>query len=144
MAIQKLAHFSVRTTDLEASRKFYCDVLGFVEGYRPSFNFPGLWLYRGGDEAEFGVVHIIGADVNDTSGLKDYLGDKPLASLQGGGAIDHIAFLATELIEIRNKLKENSIEFKERTVPDLHLHQLFVDDPSGITIELNFPVEEVQ
>jgi len=142
VAIQKLAHFSVRTTDLEASRKFYCDVLGFKEGYRPSFDFPGLWLYLGGDEADFGAVHIIGVDMTDSEGLKAYLGDKPLDSLQGGGAVDHIAFLATGLSAIRSKLAEHSIDFKERTVPDLGLHQLFVEDPSGITLELNFPAAE--
>jgi hypothetical protein len=28
-------------------------------------------------------------------------------------------------------------------VPDLHLHQVFLEDPSGVTIELNFPAHEV-
>jgi catechol 2,3-dioxygenase-like lactoylglutathione lyase family enzyme len=73
MPINKLAHFSVRTPDLEASKQFYAEVLGFREGFRPPFRFPGVWLYRGGDEAEFGVVHLIGIDKNDPSGLKDYL-----------------------------------------------------------------------
>jgi catechol 2,3-dioxygenase-like lactoylglutathione lyase family enzyme len=50
MAINKLAHFSVRTTDIEASRKFYVEVLGFRVGFRPPFQFPGLWLYQGEDE----------------------------------------------------------------------------------------------
>ena len=49
MPINKLAHFSVRTTALDASRRFYCNVLGFQEGFRPPFDFPGIWLYRGGD-----------------------------------------------------------------------------------------------
>ncbi|MFZ9740235.1 MAG: glyoxalase, partial [Prochlorotrichaceae cyanobacterium] len=29
-----------------------------------------------------------------------------------------------------------------RTVPDLGLHQVFLEDPSGVTIELNFPAAE--
>ena len=60
MPILKLAHFSVRTTALDQLRKFYTDVLGFRNGFRPPFKFPGHWLYRGGDEADFGVVHLIG------------------------------------------------------------------------------------
>jgi hypothetical protein len=31
---------------------------------------------------------------------------------------------------------------RERTVPSLGLHQLFLDDPNGIVIELNYPAAE--
>ena len=41
MPIHKLAHFSVRTGALDASRRFYCNVLGLREGFRPPFDFPG-------------------------------------------------------------------------------------------------------
>lgn len=142
MPITKLAHLSVRTTSVEASRQFYVDILGFKEGYRPAFKFPGLWLYRGGDEADYGIVHIIGIDKNDPQGLKDHLGDKAESSLSGSGAVDHIAFLATGLADMRQRLKQAGLQSRERTVPDLGLHQVFVEDPSGITIELNFPATE--
>lgn len=144
MPIRKLAHYSVRTTDLEASRLFYTRVLGFKEGFRPPFDFPGIWLYRGGDEAEFGVVHIIGIDPNDRQGLVDYLGDKDESSLRGSAAVDHLAFLATDLEGMRETLAREHLEHRERTVPDLGLHQMFLEDPSGITIELNFPAAEAQ
>ena len=144
MPISKLAHFSVRTTDLEASRHFYTRVLGFKEGFRPAFKFPGIWLYRGGDEADYGVVHIIGIDPNDPAGLVEYLGDKDMSSLRGSAAVDHVAFLATNLREMRETLRRENLEFRERTVPDLGLHQVFLEDPSGVTIELNFPAAEAQ
>lgn len=144
MAISKLAHFSVRTTDLDASRRFYCNVLGFHEGYRPAFDFPGAWLYRGGDEADFGTVHLIGIDPGDPAGLVAYLGDKEEQSLRGSAAVDHLAFLATDLPDTHRRLREAALEFRERTVPSLGLHQLFVEDPSGITIELNFAAAEAQ
>ena len=142
MAVNKLAHFSVRTTALDASRQFYCEVLGFRVGFRPPFPFPGLWLYRGGDEADFGVVHLIGIDKDDPSGLKAYLGDKDEGSLYGSAAVDHLAFLATDLVDMHDRLRQQRIDFRERTVPSLGLHQLFVEDPSGITIELNYPAAE--
>lgn len=142
MPIAKLAHFSVRTTSIEASRRFYMDILGFKEGFRPAFNFPGVWLYMGGDEADYGVVHIIGIDKNDPQGLTAYLGDKAESSLTGSGAVDHLAFLATDLATMRQRLKKAALEYRERTVPDLGLHQVFVEDPSGVTIELNFPAAE--
>ena len=142
MPINKLAHFSVRTTDIEASKRFYIEVLGFTEGFRPPFEFPGLWLYRGGDEADYGVVHIIGIDRNDPEGLKAYLGDKPEDSLHGSAAVDHLAFLASDLLEMHRRLNNAGLAFRERTVPSLGLHQVFVEDPSGVTIELNFPAHE--
>jgi catechol 2,3-dioxygenase-like lactoylglutathione lyase family enzyme len=144
MPINKLAHFSVRTTDLEASRSFYTRVLGFKDGFRPAFKFPGIWLYRGGDEADFGIVHIIGIDPNDRAGLVEYLGDKDASTLHGSGAVDHLAFLASDLRGMRQTLRQEQIEFRERTVPDLGLHQVFIEDPSGVTIELNFPAAEAQ
>ena len=67
-------------------------------GFRPPFKFPGLWLYNGGSYPDtFGVVHIIGIDPNDPSGLKEYLGDRDLTSLNGTGTVDHMAFRATGL-----------------------------------------------
>ncbi|CAB3929395.1 VOC family protein [Achromobacter insolitus] len=142
MPIRKLAHYSVRTTSLDDSRRFYTEVLGFKEGFRPEFKFPGIWLYQGGDEADFGVVHIIGIDKNDPEGLKEYLGDKDESSLYGSAAVDHLAFLATDLKDMRRRLRSANLDYRERTVPGLGLHQVFVEDPSGVTIELNYPAEE--
>ena len=44
MSIGKLDHYSIRTLDIEASRRFYTEVMGFQVGFRPLFKFPGLWL----------------------------------------------------------------------------------------------------
>jgi hypothetical protein len=33
-------------------------ILGFREGFRAPFDFPGIWLYLGDDESEFGVAPI--------------------------------------------------------------------------------------
>ena len=142
MPIAKLGHFSIRTTDLRRTCDFYRDVLGFEEGFRPPFDFPGAWLYRGGDEGDFGTVHVIGIDPDDPAGLVAYLGDKSEARLAGSGAIDHVAFLATDLPDMHRRLRQTGIAFRERTVPSLELHQIFVEDPSGVTIELNYPAAE--
>ena len=52
MPIRKLAHFSIRTSRLEESKRFYVDILGLRVGYRPPLDFPGVWLYQGDDEAD--------------------------------------------------------------------------------------------
>jgi catechol 2,3-dioxygenase-like lactoylglutathione lyase family enzyme len=138
-----LNHFSIRTVDLDACERFYCGLLGLKKGPRPPFPFPGLWLYAGEtDRYDNAAVHIIGIDRNDPEGLKKYLGDRDETGLAGSGAVDHVAFFATGLKETLDKLRANGIEGRERTVPLLGLHQVFIDDPNGIVVELNFPAAE--
>src|SRR3954451_16831798 len=138
-----LSHYSIRTTDLDGTRHFYESVLGLTVGPRPDFPFPGLWLYRG-DHADMtnAAVHVIGMDRNDPEGLKKYLGDRDPQSLQGSGAVDHVAFFATGLAGMRAHLRNLGVSARERTVPDLGLHQVFLDDPNGVVIELNYPAAE--
>ncbi len=138
-----LNHFSIRSLDLPACERFYCGLLGLQVGPRPPFPFPGLWLYAG-DTTQWAnaVVHIIGIDRNDPEGLKQYLGDRDESSLHGTGAVDHVAFFSTGLADTLQRLKSQGIECRERTVPLLGLHQVFVDDPNGVVVELNFPAAE--
>jgi hypothetical protein len=35
-----------------------------------------------------------------------------------------------------------NVSYFERTVPAVGLHQVFIKDPNGVTIELNFPASE--
>jgi catechol 2,3-dioxygenase-like lactoylglutathione lyase family enzyme len=144
MPIGRLDHYSIRTLDLAASERFYTQVIGFQVGPRPPFPFPGIWLYNGAPTpGSNGVVHIIGIDVNDAQGLIDYLGDIDLDKLNDGtGTVDHIAFLATDRVSLVTRCAAHHIEIRERTVPSLGLHQVFMEDPSGVTIELNYPASE--
>jgi catechol 2,3-dioxygenase-like lactoylglutathione lyase family enzyme len=136
-------HFSIRSADLPACERFYCGLLGLQVGPRPPFPFPGLWLYQGDTSVwANAAVHIIGYDPHDAAGLKAYLGDRDPASLQGTGTVDHLAFFATGLAETQARLAAQGVPVRERTVPLLGLHQLFLDDPNGVVIELNFPAEE--
>ena len=138
-----LNHFSIRTLDLEATRVFYERVLGLTVGPRPPFPFPGLWMYSG-DHGDVGnaVVHIIGMDPNDPEGLKRYLGDRDASSLHGSGAVDHVAFFADGLAAMLERLRGLGVPVRERTVPAIGLHQLFLDDPNGVVVELNYPAAE--
>jgi hypothetical protein len=71
--------------------------------------------------------------------LKEYLGDRPNYT-PGSGMVDHVAFYGTGFDQIRGKLVEAGLDFTERKVPSVDLQQLFVADPSGIVVELNFPL----
>lgn len=140
MKVGKLDHYTIRTTDLDASRKFYTEVMGFTVGHRPPFKFPGLWIYNGGSFPDtYGVVHIIHVDPNDKEALNAYMGDRyDVSMMQGTGTVDHMAFRATGFQETKTKLRGMNIPFREATVPALGLHQVFLEDPSDVTIELNF------
>ena len=138
-----LNHISLRTTDLEATRAFYVDLLGLQEGPRPEFPFPGYWLYQGPTDAYANAaVHLIGIDPRDPSGLEGYLGDRDEALLRGSGAVDHVAFFATGLAPMRATLARLGMAAQERSVPGIGLHQVFVNDPNGIVVELNYPAAE--
>jgi len=137
MPIDTLDHYSVRTADVEKTRSFYEDAIGLRTGPRPDFPFPGAWMYAG----EHAVVHIIGIDPTDSSGLVDYLGAR--GNDEDTGALDHVAFAASDFEAMRKHFAARRIDFRERNVPGLNLRQIFVVDPNGVTIELNFrvPVE---
>src|ERR1700693_3216118 len=137
MAIVKPAHYSIRATDLGRSQRFYTEVLQLRVGFRPPFNFPGVWLYPDQDESELGIVHLIGVDPASREGLRDYLGERHVEGLQGSGSVDHLAFLATDWPGMRQRCDALGVRYREQHVPALDLLQVFLVDPSGVTIELN-------
>ncbi len=119
MAVQTLDHFTINTTDLQRSVAFYTDVLGLRAGDRPAFDFPGAWLYCG----DRPVVHLIGRDG---------------PAQMGTGTLDHVAFRANDVQTYRERLLRREAAFTERDVPGMPLHQVILEDPNGVTIELNF------
>jgi catechol 2,3-dioxygenase-like lactoylglutathione lyase family enzyme len=48
ISVGLLDHYNVSTRKLKETVQFYEDVLGFVNGPRPQFDFPGAWLYSAG------------------------------------------------------------------------------------------------
>jgi catechol 2,3-dioxygenase-like lactoylglutathione lyase family enzyme len=139
MPLTRLEHFLIQTADLEATRDWYVRVLGFSEGPHPDFKFPVVWLYLG----EQDVIHLTqgGKDVSDNR-LK-YLGQQSHET-QGSGVIDHMAFRCTGLRDMMQHLKDCGIAFRQRQVDDQGLYQLFLLDPNGVKIELNYANAEAQ
>jgi len=138
MAIVKPTHYGIRATDLDRSQRFYTEVLQLRVGFRPPCDFPGVWLYPDQDESEFGAVHLIGVDPVRRERLRDYLGDRPVEHLLGSGSVDHIAFLASDWPGMRQRCDASGVRYHKRHVPSLGLLQVFLVDPSGLTIELNY------
>ena len=134
MSLSSLDHCSIRTAKLVETRDFYVEALGMDDGDRPDFPFPGNWLYVEGHA----VVHLVGIDPDDPSGLEEYLGAVDLDDLDGSGAVDHLAFRAKRSADLTARLDRLGVAYRERKVPDMDLFQIFLEDPNGVTIELNY------
>ncbi len=129
MGLDALNHYTIKPADLETTREFYVDVLGLEVGYRPPLPFPGYWLYCGGQP----TLHLIGPRESDAH----------LPRERGAtGLLDHIAFSATGLPEMRERLAQRRIEHEERIVPRDRQTQIFLYDPNGVAVELNYPPQE--
>jgi catechol 2,3-dioxygenase-like lactoylglutathione lyase family enzyme len=142
--IGRLTHYSVRAKDLGASTAFYTKALGLCVGPRPPFGFPGVWLYPARDEirSEQGCVHLIGD--GDAAARDGYLGPRPNAEASATGALDHIAFLAEDWPACRERLDALGVPFTERLIPVLGVRQVFLADPDGVVIELNYDVAAIR
>lgn len=130
MALERLDHYTLRMAPdaLQATRDFYIDVLGLTEGERPPFTFPGYWLYVAGRP----VVHLAGSNAAEAQ--------EPRPT----GQLDHVAFHATGLSDMLAKLDRLGCAYEQRTVPLLDLHQVFLTDPNGVKIELNYAAGEAE
>jgi len=132
MPLTELNHYFVRANDLEKTKDFYCDVLGFEVMPRPNFPFPGYWLgINGKIQVHVGLAGVKNQEVY-------YLGTPKNAATDNSGVIDHIAFLASEPEKFVKKFKSMGAQYRPRSLPESELFQLFIKDPNGLTIELNF------
>src|SRR5580765_6782434 len=133
MEIKRVDHYSIRTHDLEASKRFYAEVIGLRPGPRPPFNFPGYWMYSGEPPADlnnparnYGIVHLMGFNKDDPGSLDAYVGARKGEIGEGTGALDHVAFAASGRDAMLDRCRTNHVEFIERDVPILGLRQVFI------------------
>ena len=99
MGVAAMNDFTVLSNDLEATRRFYCDLFGFKVGWRPPFQFPGWWLYADDDTPILHVIH-----------QNDLPKDR-------GGVLDHMAFSAKDLPGTVETLKREGIEYEFGACP---------------------------
>lgn len=118
IGLKRMHHVSFAVTDLEASKQFFCGVLGLPEDERPAFNFPGAWLAVGDRQ-----IHLI-AD--------EHAGRVAGERISRG---DHLAMEVADLNVVKARLRECGIEFVEGGNERLGMSQAFCSDPDGHTIE---------
>ena len=129
MPLTDLNHVAIRTLDLEKTNKFYTEVLGMKFAKRPQMDFPGSWLQIG----EGTMIHVLAGDAAyDIEGKF-----RPV-----GGAVDHISIGAKGYDEFSRRFAELGLDWREMALPDAGIMQLFLRDPNGILIELNFSAKQ--
>ena len=121
MPIDGFQHVNIRTTDIDRARDFYVRALGLRVGDRPPFSSSGYWLYLGAHP----IVHLV-------------LRPEGEPHAAGSGNVDHVAFHGVDLDGTRESLRAAGIPFREAVVPRDNAVQLFIHDPDGLKVELNF------
>jgi catechol 2,3-dioxygenase-like lactoylglutathione lyase family enzyme len=118
-------HVTLICADLEATRRFYVDVIGMKSVARPAFNFPGLWF-------ELAGVLIHATEQSPESGP---------AGWKKGGTITarchHIAFAVDDVSKSLAIVQKRGVPIASplQTRPD-GFRQLYVYDPDGHLVEL--------
>ena len=140
MRLTHIEHFLVAADDIDATRDWYARILGMQPGPHPDFGFPVHWMYVGGVD----IVHI-GPSAKSAGDIqKQYLGRTSQNAGSGTGAIDHIAFRASGLRDMLQHLRQERVSFTQRRANGQALFQLFLHDPNGIKIELNYSADEAE
>jgi len=123
MELTGLDHVNIRTADLDGLCRFYEDVLGLVKGPRPPFAFEGAWLYCG----DLAVVHLV--ELSEPAKVDDV-------------RIEHFAFCAEGLAGFLSQLDDKGIAYQHAIVPGSGRHQVFLHDPDGNRVEIQFGSDE--
>jgi catechol 2,3-dioxygenase-like lactoylglutathione lyase family enzyme len=132
MPLQRLEHYLVLSDDIDKTRDFYRDVLGMAEGFRPELEFPGYWLYLG----DVPCIHI--AEWQSYAVWTKKVGIPISNRAAATGPVDHIAFNGTGFDELRDRLVARGLSFTENSIDDIGLRQMFLRDPNGVPLEINF------
>lgn len=128
MTIAGLNHFNIMGSRsvIDEVRDFYVDVIGLSEGWRPDFDFEGHWLYAG----DAPILHLM---VSEQESEAANNGTTPRT-----GQLDHIALTAADLVSVEARLIELGQVYKKKVIPGFNVTQLFLHDPIGLGVELNF------
>ncbi|MBN9050073.1 MAG: VOC family protein [Rhizobiales bacterium] len=125
MQVTGLFHLAIKTADLDATVAFYTQVLGLTLAPRPDFGFPGAWLAVKDGPA---IIHVYAGSPAMVDGKFPH----------GTGAVDHLSLMVKGWDDCRARIEKTGRPWREQIVPGTNLWQIFVNDPSGLLLELTF------
>lgn len=131
MPITAFDHFTIRCADLDASWAFYRDALGLRVEPRPVASTRAALVFL---ESEW-LVHLFQATPEQESIFRAAERYDLAMSEWRTGHMQHIALRATDLDELRTRLQHFGAAFREQQRGDRH--QIIVQDPDGVEIEIN-------
>ncbi|MDW3203962.1 MAG: VOC family protein [Alphaproteobacteria bacterium] len=121
MPLRRLDHVNLRTARLERMVDFYTRVLGLTQGRRPSFDFPGAWLYCDGAP----IVHLVGVDAPPSPYRRDQ-------------QLEHFAIAADDMAGFLATLEAEGIAYHAVDLPDMPITQINLSDPDGNHLHVDF------
>ena len=78
------------------------------------------------------VVHVVDISKTDEAQKPD------------SGVVHHVAFASRDFAGMKQRLQSKGMKFDTRQVPGGDLWQIFVNDPNGVLIELNYEAAKEQ
>jgi len=129
MTVEALDHFNIVTRDLDRAETFYRDLLDLETRPAPPplTHETARWLYDAGGRA---VLHLNGQDAPRVFDRDMTPGTT--------GALHHIALRCTGYDATLARVAALALDHRANAVPAAGLRQLFVHDPDGVLLELNF------
>lgn len=127
----RLNHVNIRAHSLDETVAFYRNVLGMTARTPPGFD-PSIvqWMC---DEDGAAILHLVQAGAR----LKDDLIATP-SDAPGTGVIDHVALECSQHETMIATLERHGLAYRLNHVASVDLRQVFVKDPNGVQLELNF------
>ena len=137
MPITRFDHYTVRSGDVDASWRFYEQVLGL--SVRERTGFPVKAFIASAGETE--VVHCFQANPEVDAALKAIPAPASELITWRTHRLQHVEFWATDWAAMKQRWDAAGVQYTERTLPDKH--QVGITDPDEIVVNLNFPLAEV-
>jgi catechol 2,3-dioxygenase-like lactoylglutathione lyase family enzyme len=130
--VDALDHVNIITANLEGSVRFYAELLDLEprDGPPPLTHQNARWMY---DESGRAILHLNSLDCPRTYKREIRAGPT--------GALHHVALRCSGYEEIRARLEQRGLGYQLNEVPAARLRQIFVLDPNGVLLELNFFTE---
>lgn len=140
--IKNINHINIASDDPQANIHFYCEILGLIHGEDLSKGAGGLYFYAKDNPEP--IIHLM--DTNTVAAKVDgrsFILNATSAPRNNcdflTGSLDHVAFsLALEDYAVfKKRLDDAGLPYNEgHDMPPLK--QIWVLDPNGIKVELNF------